>query len=217
MTARLVVQAPGGQRHDFPLAKPTTVIGRSQDCDLVLDYPYISRRHTRIERQRDDYTAVDFGSTNGTHVNGRRINEVQVLTPGDEIVLGEISITFLVSVPGESATTFFRPTASESPIRCDSSSWRVWISGEQADLHLSLQEFELLSLLTSRYGTVCTRDELATAIWGKGNYEYNMLHRLVHRLKEKLGPENGALIASVPGRGYKISLEAPKAGSDQAQ
>jgi len=79
------------------------------------------------------------------------------------------------------------------------------VGDKQVDLRLSLQEFELLSLLASRYGTICTRDELATAIWGKGNYEYNMLHRLVHRLKEKFDPQFGALIVSVPGRGYKIA------------
>src|SRR5574341_1271949 len=90
LTARLVVQAPGGQRHDFPLNKPEIVIGRSQDCDLVLDYPYISRLHARIERDRESYTLIDGGSTNGTHINGRRINEMQVLSRGDQIALGEI-------------------------------------------------------------------------------------------------------------------------------
>src|SRR5574341_50050 len=115
MPARLVVQAPGGQRHDFPLEKPATTIGRTQDCDLVLDYPYISRRHARIERNREEYTVVDGGSTNGTHVNGRRINEMQVLSAGDEIALGEITITFFDSASGEATTTFFRPIASDSP------------------------------------------------------------------------------------------------------
>jgi len=216
MTARLVVQAPGGQRHDFPLDRPAIVIGRSQECDLVLDYPYISRRHTRIERNRDEYTVIDSGSTNGTHVNGRRVNEMQVLSTGDEIALGEITITFFDSAVGEATTTFFRPIAADSPIRCDSSSWQVWIGESLLETKLSLQEFELLSLLTSRYGKVSTRDELGTAIWGRGNYDYNMLHRLVHRLKEKLGAEYGALIVSVPGRGYKASLAVPEAAAIEA-
>jgi DNA-binding winged helix-turn-helix (wHTH) protein len=73
-------------------------------------------------------------------------------------------------------------------------------------VRLSLQEFELLSLLASRYGRICTREELGTAIWGRGNSDLNMLHRLVHRLKRKLGPELGSMVVSVAKRGYKVDL-----------
>jgi class 3 adenylate cyclase len=210
-SAKLVVQAPGGQRHDFPLLAPAVTIGRSAQCDLVLDYGFVSRQHSRIERTKDSYLLIDCGSTNGTYINGRRIGEMQLLTSGDEIAIGDVVITFLDSSVEEIAPTLFRPMPADSPIRCDSSSWRVWVRDTELEVRLSLQEFEVLSLLTSRYGRVCTREELGTAIWGRGNYDLNMLHRLVHRLKRKLGPDLGAMVVSVAKRGYKVELPSSPA------
>jgi hypothetical protein len=203
MTAKLIVQLPGGQCHDFPLRQRVTTIGRAPACDLVLEYGYMSRLHARLELTEAGYLVVDAGSTNGTNVNGRRISEMQLLSSGDNISMGEISVVFFDSTSQEGVPTVFRPIAVECPIRCDSSSWEVWVGDQQVDMRLSVQEFELLSLLTSRYGRVCTREELGTAIWGKGNYTYNMLHRVVHRLKQKLTSVH-EWIASVPGVGYKI-------------
>jgi FHA domain/Transcriptional regulatory protein, C terminal len=204
MAERLSVQLPGGQQHDFPLTKAVTTIGRSPECDLVLDYAYVSRLHTKIEKSRNGWTVIDCGSINGTVVNGRRISEAQVLAPEDDIALGDIRLTFAASMQGGASTAFFRPSPADSPIRCDSSSWQVWIGDGLLETRLSLQEFGLLSLLSSRFGRICTRDELGTALWGRGKYDFNLLHRLVHRLKEKLGPEYSAWILSVPGLGYKL-------------
>ena len=164
---------------------------------------YMSRMHARLELTESGCIVVDAGSTNGTTVNGRRISEMQLLSSGDQISMGELSVVFFDSASQDGVPTVFRPMPADCPIRCDSSSWEVWVGDQQVDTRLSVQEFEVLSLLTSRYGRVCTREELGTAIWGKGNYTYNMLHRVVHRLKQKLSsfPE---WIASVPGVGYKI-------------
>lgn len=203
MTAKLVVQLPGGQCHDFPLRQQVTTIGRAPTCDLVLEYDYMSRLHARLELTASGYTVVDADSTNGTNVNGRRISKMQLLSSGDEISMGELSFVFFDSASQEGIPTVFRPMPADCPIRCDSSAWEVWVGDKQLETRLSVQEFELLSLLTSRYGKVCTREELGTAIWGKGNYTYNMLHRVVHRLRQKLSSLR-EWIASVPGVGYKV-------------
>ena len=208
MTAKLVVRLPGGQSHDFPLTQPVTTIGRAGTCDLVLEYGSMSRLHARLELTESGYQIVDAGSTNGTAVNGRRISGMQLLSSGDEISMGELPVVFFDAASQDAVPTVFRPTPAGSPIRCDSSSWQVWVGDAHLDARLSVQEFEVLSLLTSRYGRVCTRDEMGTAIWGKGNYTYNMLHRVVHRLKGKLS-SLPAWIESVPGVGYKI--ERPSA------
>lgn len=203
MTAKLVVQLPGGQCHDFPLSQQVTTIGRAPTCDLVLEYGSVSRLHARVELNESGHVVVDAGSTNGTTVNGRRITELQQLASGDEISMGEIFVAFFDSESQEDVQTVLRPIAADCPIRCDPSSWDVWVDGQRLDIRLSVQEFEILSLLTSRYGRVCTREELSTAIWGKDNYTYNMLHRVVHRLTQKLSslPD---WIANVRGVGYKI-------------
>jgi hypothetical protein len=209
-----MVRTPGGQQHSFPLRAPVVTLGRDAGCDLVLDYPYVSRTHARVERTREGYVLVDSGSTNGSEVNGRRVNGMQLLAPGDVIKIGDLAITFQDADRAQESTVVFRTAPDDCPIRCDSSTWQVWINDELSDVKLSLQEFELLSLLTSRYGRVCTREELGTAIWGRGNYDLNMLHRLVHRLKQKLGPELQGGIVSVPKRGYKVEITQPLARSE---
>jgi hypothetical protein len=71
------------------------LVGRSRDCDLVLDDPNVSRRHMELRRDRVGWVAVDLGSTNGVMVNGRRIDEAP-LEPGDEIAVGVSRLTFEV-------------------------------------------------------------------------------------------------------------------------
>ncbi len=208
MKAKIVVQAPGGASHEYPLTERVTTIGRSEACDLTLDYSYVSREHARLEFADGGYAVTDLKSTNGTHVNGRRIGETQLLTSGDEIRIGDVTMTFVDALAEGIEPTIFRPIPAECPIRCDSSAWQVWVGDRQIDTRFSLQEFELLSLLTSRYGRLCTREELGTAIWGRGNYDLNMLHRLVHRLKQKLGEELEGAVVSVPGKGYKMEVPA---------
>lgn len=49
------------------------LIGRSSDCQLLLDDDYVSTRHARISRTPTGYQVEDLGSTNGTFVNNQRI------------------------------------------------------------------------------------------------------------------------------------------------
>ena len=70
-----------------------TTIGRSRECDVVIDDPNISRKHAEVRRTIEGWTVVDLGSTNGIKVNGRRVREA-VLSPGDEITLGLVSLGF---------------------------------------------------------------------------------------------------------------------------
>lgn len=69
------------------------VIGRSRDCDLVLDDPNVSRRHAELRRANGGWEVRDLGSTNGIKLNGRR-SEGGRLKPGDEITLGLSRFTF---------------------------------------------------------------------------------------------------------------------------
>jgi pSer/pThr/pTyr-binding forkhead associated (FHA) protein len=60
------------------------VIGRGNDCDLVLDEPEMSRRHAVIENSGDGIYLRDLGSANGTFVNGVQVRDA-VLHPDDQI------------------------------------------------------------------------------------------------------------------------------------
>ena len=74
---------------DFELVVGVTIVGRGEGCQLVLDDPLISRRHACFVVDDREITLKDLGSTNGVLVNGSRVDELQVLVPGDHITLGQ--------------------------------------------------------------------------------------------------------------------------------
>jgi len=69
------------------------VIGRSRDCDVVLEDPNVSRRHAELRQEGGSWVVHDLGSTNGIKVNGRRAPSAE-LGPGDEITVGLTRLTF---------------------------------------------------------------------------------------------------------------------------
>jgi hypothetical protein len=84
--------AVGGRRLPLPAGGGT--VGRSRECDIVLDDAGISRRHAEIRPCPDGWTIEDLGSTNGVLVNGRGIRGAQLLHPGDRVELGSTEIVF---------------------------------------------------------------------------------------------------------------------------
>ena len=85
------------QGGEFPLeAGQNIVIGRSSDLDMVLVEEMVSRKHAQIEVTPGGIFIEDLGSTNGTFVNGERIDRVQ-LKEGDRILIGT-SILKVVSL-----------------------------------------------------------------------------------------------------------------------
>ncbi|MBZ5501897.1 MAG: FHA domain-containing protein [Acidobacteriia bacterium] len=66
-------------------------IGRSPDNGLVIDNPAVSHYHARVFREEDRLMLEDFGSLNGTFVNGQRVKMV-TLQPGDAVAIGKHTI-----------------------------------------------------------------------------------------------------------------------------
>ena len=69
-------------------------LGRGRQCDVVLNDPNVSRQHAEIRPRGGSWVLTDLGSTNGSQLNGRRIDGSEVLRDGDEIELGESAMTF---------------------------------------------------------------------------------------------------------------------------
>lgn len=70
------------------------VLGRSRQCDVTVDDPNVSRQHAEVRPRGGSWVVTDLGSTNGTRLNGHRIEGSEVLKPGDQIELGTSQITF---------------------------------------------------------------------------------------------------------------------------
>jgi Protein of unknown function (DUF3662)/FHA domain len=71
-------------------------LGRGRQCDVVLSDPNVSRQHAEIRPRGGSWVLTDLGSTNGSRLNGRRIDGSEMLREGDEIELGESVMTFTV-------------------------------------------------------------------------------------------------------------------------
>jgi len=86
---------PSGQR--VPLGDRPVTIGRLGDCTVPLNDQNVSRRHAQISPGRGAYVVADLGSTNGTMVNGTRINGEQRLADGDILSFGSTYVRFEAS------------------------------------------------------------------------------------------------------------------------
>ncbi|HMH48061.1 MAG TPA: DUF3662 and FHA domain-containing protein [Solirubrobacteraceae bacterium] len=84
--------AVAGRR--LPVPPRGATIGRSRECDIVLDDVGISRRHAEIRPGRDGWTLADLDSTNGVRLNGRTVRAAQPLHGGDRVELGSTEIVF---------------------------------------------------------------------------------------------------------------------------
>lgn len=106
-----IVSKKTGKAHqfnDFPV-----VMGRTDDCDLLLGGGGISKKHAIIERQQDGYYITDLNSLNGIAINGKAVQK-SIIKNGDEIQLGSARIIFyqLEKLP---AQTINSATVQEAP------------------------------------------------------------------------------------------------------
>ena len=97
VTGRLVVMtSPAlevGSEHVLDSAPLT--MGRGPQNDVPMDADdYASSRHARFEPRRDGIWIEDIGSTNGTYVNGARLQKPRRLRPGDMIRIGQTDLRF---------------------------------------------------------------------------------------------------------------------------
>jgi transglutaminase-like putative cysteine protease len=75
---------------DRPVAKVTSVVvGRAEDCDLVIAHPTVSGRHAKLSWRGDKVLVEDLSSANGTFVQGQPI-ERALVRPGDDVQLGDV-------------------------------------------------------------------------------------------------------------------------------
>jgi hypothetical protein len=95
------VHRTGGSRfrlrfllQEFELQPGETLIGRSDDCEITIFDPLISRQHARILVSEMRAVLEDLGSRNGCRVNGARIQEPTVLREGARIRLGKHELVF---------------------------------------------------------------------------------------------------------------------------
>ena len=91
----------GDEKHQLEGRGPWSV-GRSQENDIVINDPNVSRRHARISRADNGFVVEDLGSTNGTLLDGAPIDRERI-EGGDELTFGQSTARFIrrIDSPGE--------------------------------------------------------------------------------------------------------------------
>jgi pSer/pThr/pTyr-binding forkhead associated (FHA) protein len=106
----LVIHEGAGAGSEHPV-DGELILGREHGtADLVIPDPGVSRRHARVIPGDGTLVVEDLGSSNGTYVNGHRIDGPVVLGPTDEVQLGDT----VIGVGGSAATEVMPPGAPQT-------------------------------------------------------------------------------------------------------
>jgi predicted component of type VI protein secretion system len=122
------MQRGPGSGTEFILSKPMMTIGRSTNNDIVIADAEMSRQHAQIVNQGGNFLIEDLGSTNGTFVNGQRVNGRTTLYSQDTVEFGETIRLLFVT---ETAVVTAAPT---SPSEWETSSELVAPSFESVPI-----------------------------------------------------------------------------------
>ena len=205
--AMLMVREGNSPRRQWALQGAVIVIGRGDDCHVIIDDRQASRHHARITQTQDGYVLEDLGSKNGTFLNGQSLTVPTVLKDGDEIGIAFAARLGFVDA-GATAPLLFKDELGPG-IRMDTEAKRVWVAGQELDPPLSLAQYRLLELLYDNRSRVVSRDEVVSAVWAEDESEgvsEQAIDALARRLRERIAeadPDH-QYVVTVRGHGFRL-------------
>jgi DNA-binding response OmpR family regulator len=194
----------------WTIEKDIIYIGRSEECEYVIDDRQVSRKHAVVRRTEEGYTIEDLGSKNGTFLNGVAVTEPTLLQDGDII---QVALAVKVMYLGTDATI---PLSVEEAaqmglgrLRMDDQAHRVWIKDIEIDPPLSLPQFRLLHLLYSNPERVISREEIIEHVWPDSEAEgvsEQAIDALIRRLRERISEVDPAhnYVMTIRGHGFRL-------------
>jgi DNA-binding response OmpR family regulator len=197
----------------WTIEKDLIYIGRSEECDYVIDDRQVSRRHAVIKRTDKGYVIEDLDSKNGTFLNGTAVKEPVLLQDGDII---QVALAVKVMFLGTDATIPLSISEAAKMglgrLRMDDLAHRVWINDEEIDPPLSLPQFRLLELLYRNPERVVPREEIIAYVWPESEAEgvsEQAIDALIRRLRERISEIESSHQFVVTVRGYGFRLDNP--------
>ncbi len=189
----------------------TLLLGRDPGCEIVIPDRQVSRYHARLTPGPNGIVLEDLGSKNGTSHNSTLIQSPVVLQDGDLI---KIAVAQEFMYLSSDATMPLDSTSSRSErLMLDMRSRRIWVLGTQMDPPLSASQFHLLWKLYENNGSVVTRQELISAVWGdeqSAGVSDQALDALIRRLRDRLAEMDPGHAYIVTVRGHGMRLDIPQ-------
>jgi len=191
-----------GQR--WSVEKPLT-IGRDPECEIVIPFREVSRRHARLLKNGDKVDLEDLDSKNGTFVDNKPI-QVHALKDGGVFNVAGIQEFQYIS---SDATIPLGIGWRANSIRLDGMTKQAFVKEVLLDPPLSPQQFSLLLILSQNIGGVVSRQALINAVWGEEQamgVTEQALDALIRRLRDRLAEvdPNVEYISTVRGHGVML-------------
>jgi uncharacterized RDD family membrane protein YckC len=101
--AKLVINPTSATKKEIPIMARVISIGRDPSNDLVLSDSMVSRRHAILEHRDNQYVLRDNNSSNGTLVNGDRVESEKTLRDGDLVAIGSSRLLFQLDETAEAS------------------------------------------------------------------------------------------------------------------
>jgi DNA-binding winged helix-turn-helix (wHTH) protein len=224
--AELFIERPGQPRRRFGLEKDEVWLGKRNDCDVLLDSPFVSRAHARIELMDGRYAIVDTGSLNGVTLNGGRIETGKryELSSGDQISIAEFTLTFWEVLDQEQTVRWRGP--APGTLFVDEAAHKVWV-GDVEIQTLQPIPFKLLAYLYANRGRVCSKQEIGDHVWGAVDvggksvpqYDDTALQQAIHRVRQKIEPpgRKWRFLHNVRPSGYRLEVTSAEVDSPGAE
>lgn len=187
------------------------MIGREASCEITIPDRQVSRYHARITVGASGAVLEDLGSKNGTHYRGGRLTAPVALQDGD---------IFQVAVAQEFLflSTDATMPLDTGPMRTgrlllDMKSRQVWVNQKQMSPPLSALQFHLLWVLYENAGSVISRQQLVSEVWGdeqSAGVTDQALDALIRRLRDRLAEMDSVNTYITTVRGHGLRLDNPK-------
>lgn len=123
MDISLILLKKDGTKKVFPVHSKAVVLGRREDCDLCIPLHVVSRRHCQLSQELNSLKVRDLKSSNGTYVNGTKVQGEADAKAGDHIQIGPL--TFTLQIDGQPSeisaadTAIFQPSPDISQANQD--------------------------------------------------------------------------------------------------
>lgn len=190
----------GGKQFRLPIAGQLT-IGRSRGCDVTIDDPYISRVHCTVEL-RNGHPFVDASEAlNGLRVGSREASFLEVTAPRQVFSIASNSFAIVNAAEAESDRTLTYTLEHSLILRA--STRELTDSTGKLLAQFSTAEYLAFSTIARRFPDAANHHELGEAVWGGLGYDQYQLHRLLQRIRQRLG-DLAVLLENVRGEGYRF-------------